>query len=125
MESLTKLTVKGRIPSKKNSRNIFVRGGKIINIPSTKYAAWHKESLEQLKDFSPLCWDKVPTIKLEFYAPDKRASDLTNKAESIMDLLVDKCIICDDNWWMVSKIILEFKGMDKINPRCEISIYHA
>lgn len=120
---LINLVIKGRIPSKKNSRNLFVRGGKLMNIPSKKYAEWHKDALNQLKDFAPLCWDKIPAIKLEFYAPDKRASDLTNKAESIMDLLVDKCIISDDNWWVVGRIILVFKGVDKTNPRCEITIH--
>jgi hypothetical protein len=117
-----KLVVRGRIPSKKNSRNIFVRGGRICNIPSTKYAAWHKAALEQLIDYSGSPITKC-TIELSFYAPDKRGTDLTNKAESIMDLLVDREIIEDDNWWIVDRVCLMFKGVDKRNPRCEVSIF--
>jgi hypothetical protein len=87
---MIKLVVSGRIPSKKNSRNIFVRGGRICNIPSSKYAAWHKSAIEQLAGYNLGTLDNIELIELSFYAPDKRGTDLTNKAESIMDLLVDR-----------------------------------
>ena len=65
---------------------------------------------------------KVKKVTLSFWAPDKRAADLTNKAESIMDLLVDRGILSDDNWHIIPNIELQFKGIDKINPRCYIYI---
>jgi hypothetical protein len=61
-------------------------------------------------------------ILITFYPPDRNAGDLTNKAESIMDLLVDMEILEDDNWFICSDIHLKFGGVDKQNPRAEIEI---
>jgi Holliday junction resolvase RusA-like endonuclease len=113
----------GRIPSKKNSRCLFVRGGRLVNIPSAKYAEWHKAALAQVSDVRKdnFLLSKI-TVEIDFFAPDKRASDLSNKAESIMDLLVDAGIIADDNWWVVDRLILNFRGVDKNNPGAIVSI---
>lgn len=116
------LIITGRIPSKKNSRCLFVRGGKLMNIPSAKYAAWHKESSKQIPAAAKQSLAKVFSIEIDFYAPDKRSADLTNKAESIMDLLVDNKVIEDDNWYVVDRVVLNFKGVDKLNPRAEVHI---
>lgn len=61
-------------------------------------------------------------IQIEFWMPDNRRADLTNKAESVMDLLVDLKIITDDSWQCVPSLTLQSKGIDKINPRAEIWI---
>jgi len=121
--NLNKIVIKGRIPSKKNSRCLFVRGGKLFNIPSKKYAEWHKEALNQLPEQEiEKSISKIELIALRFYAPDKRKTDLTNKAESILDLLVDAGILEDDNWFQIGKVFLYFEGVDRKNPRCEIEI---
>ena len=39
-----------------------------------------------------------------------------------MDLLVDAGVIEDDNWFIIPEISLKFGGIDRQNPRCEISI---
>lgn len=116
------LFISGRIPSKKNSRNIFVRGGRLMNIPSKKYADWHKLATAELLALRPRKYNKILSIELEFYAPDKRAADLTNKAESIMDLLVDNSIIPDDNWWVIGEVKLTFRGVSKEKPGCNVVI---
>ena len=116
-----RITVKGRIPSKKNMRNLFVRGGKLFNIPSKNYKKWHDEASKELPSMPP--FNKVSNIELRFFAPDKRSADLTNKAESILDLLVDNNILEDDNWFLLEKVVLYFMGVDRENPRCEISIF--
>jgi Holliday junction resolvase RusA-like endonuclease len=119
------LILTGRIPSKKNSRLTFLKYGKIINIPSKDYSAWHKNATEQLKgQVLPQTIEAASLIKLFFYAPDKRGSDLTNKAESVMDLLVDNKVLTDDNWWVVGHLSLIFGGVDKVNPRCEIFVHY-
>ena len=118
--NITHITVLGRTPSKKNSRIVFVRNGKICNIPSKAYAEWHKTAIEALP--SGLFLRDIKSVTLEFHVPDKRGADLTNKAESIMDLLVDKEILEDDNWFVVPKVIIEFKGIDRDNPRCEVYV---
>lgn len=115
-----KLIIKGRIPSKKNSKNIVVRGGKPLIISSKRYRKWEEEHLWLLKG-----QDNIETpvaCTLTFYAPDKRITDLSNKCESIMDLLVEARIIEDGNWFEVPKLNLVFAGVDRENPRCEVEL---
>jgi len=118
------LTLTGRIPSKKNSRNLFVCKGKnprIMNIPSNKYAEWHAEAKLQVeKQFYAL--DNIEEIQTEWYMPDNRRCDLTNKVESVLDLLVDCGMIPDDCWQVVPRIYLIARGVDKKNPRVNIWI---
>ena len=111
------ITIKGRIPSKKNSR-INTRSG--MSFPSSKYTAWHKDASLQL-----IGVNKIPSgsfISLHFYMPDNRRTDLSNKAESIMDCLVDNEIIEDDCWQIVPILALKGCGIDKENPRVEIFV---
>lgn len=61
-------------------------------------------------------------VILTFYPSNNRRCDLTNKAESIMDLLVDTGVLTDDNWHLVKSLRLEMGGVDKVNPRVEIVI---
>lgn len=116
------IEIKGRIPSKKNSR-ITVRSTG-MSFPSKKYTEWHKDAMNQLKEqMVPKTKAKmVEMIALTFYAPDNRAADLTNKTESIMDLLVDYGLIEDDNWFVCPDIMISFGGVDKENPRVVITI---
>lgn len=115
-----KIILKGRVPSKKNSRQIVFGGNRPYSIPSKEYRFWHEEQSYLLpKVKKPL---KLQCIELFFYAPDKRKADLSNKTESVMDLLVDNKIIEDDNWFEVASLNLRFKGVDKDNPRVEINI---
>ena len=117
------LVLPGRVPSKKNSRNAFLKRGRIFNIPSKQYREWHKITSEFIPDEYKEQLSEVDKIVLQFWAPDRRAADLTNKAESIMDLLVDNKVIADDNWYVVNRVEIEFKGVDKESPRCQIDIY--
>lgn len=111
------IVIKGRIPSKKNSR-ITTRSGR--SFPSKKYTEWHKGASKQLIGTKP--FPIVKKIRIVFHMPDNRNADLTNKAESVMDLLVDNGIIIDDNWKVVGWLELVCAGVDKENPRAEIYI---
>jgi len=117
----TTLVLFGRIPSKKNGKIMICRGSRPILISTPAYSAWREEQLWKLKG------KKVPSIitelRLSFYAPDARRTDLTNKAESVMDLLVDARLIEDDNWTVIPKLVLEYIEIDRKNPRCVISFY--
>ncbi len=94
-----KIIIYGNTPSKKNSKIISCRGNRPCLFPSSKYT------------------DK---ITLTFYAGDNRKFDLTNKAESIMDTLVDAGLIEDDNYSIISELCLKFGGVEKNQARCEI-----
>ncbi len=109
------LTIRGRIPSKKNSR-INTRSGR--SFPSSKYTEWHKDASLQIKSASS---QTQKGFALTFYMPDNRRTDLTNKAESVMDLLVDNGLIDDDCWQVTGDVNLSCGGIDKENPRVEIS----
>ena len=93
------------------------RGKFPILLPSSKYTAWHKDAMIGLTGMKPI---KSKKITLTFFAGDNRKFDLSNKAESIMDLLVDCELIEDDNYSVVSELYLKFGGVEKGNARCEI-----
>lgn len=109
------LTIRGRIPSKKNSR-INTRSGR--SFPSSKYTLWHKDASSQIQNASK---QTKKGFVLTFYMPDDRRCDLTNKAESVMDLLVDNEVIEDDAWQKTGDVYLKSAGIDRENPRVEIS----
>ena len=112
-----KIIIYGNTPSKKNSKIISCRGNRPCLFPSYKYTEWHKDAIKQLGGKLPI---KVKELTLTFYAPDNRKFDLTNKAESIMDTLVDAGLLEDDNYSVVSKLTLVFGGVEKDQARCEI-----
>ncbi len=99
------------------------RGGRAIHIPSNKYREWHRNASSQLASIlRPANQPERTRIHIKLFAPDNRKGDLTNKAESIMDLLVDNQFLVDDNWFAVPQVTLEFGGVDKQNPRAEVTI---
>jgi len=95
-----------------------------MNIPSNDYLKWHKKtSLEILNQMKEVLFD-VKEVKIDFYMPDNRRCDLTNKAESLLDLLVDVEILADDSWQCVPEIKLTCKGVDKKNPGARVWIVY-
>lgn len=105
----------GSTPSKKNSKIMVCRGKFPMLLPSARYTEWHKDALTQLIGMRPII---SKSLQLTFYAGDNRKFDLSNKCESIMDLLVDAGIIEDDNYSVISDLHLKFGGVDKGNARC-------
>lgn len=112
-----KIVIYGSTPSKKNSKIMVCRGKFPILLPSNKYTEWHKDALQQLIGSKPI---HSPKLTLTFYAGDNRKYDLSNKTESIMDLLVDAGLIQDDNYSVISDLHLKFGGVERGQARCEI-----
>ena len=112
-----KITIYGSTPSKKNSKIISCRGNRPCLFPSSKYTEWHKDALKQLGGKLPI---ESTKLTLTFFAGDNRKFDLTNKAESIMDTLVDAGLIADDNYSVINELTLKFGGVEKDGARCEI-----
>lgn len=110
--------IHGRVPSKKNSKIMVCRGKFPMLLPSVRYKEWHVDASLQLKRHKKIHSD---SLTLTFFFPDNRRSDLTNKAESVMDLLVDNHLIEDDSWEHVKKLTLVFGGVEKKRPGVEIS----
>ena len=117
------IKLKGNVPSKKNSKRRVQRGAHVFMIPSEAHEKWHKIQMAELQKprlFVPIA--RISECCLTFFHGDRRKNDLSNKAESVMDLLVDAGILEDDNWFVVPRLSLEFGGVDKENPRVVIRI---
>ena len=54
--------------------------------------------------------------------PDARKTDLSNKVESINDLLVKYGLFVDDNREIIKEMYIRCEGIDRDNPRVVISI---
>lgn len=120
MQMNVSFAIKGRIPSKKNSRMIIMGKTRPFSIPSTAYKKWHKGASFQVSEVKKC--EAIQEISILIYFPDNRKADLTNKAESIMDLLVDNKVIPDDCWQEIPVINLISRGIDRENPRAEVII---
>lgn len=113
--------IEGNVPSKKNSRQIFAKGSRLINIPSKRYKEWHDESMKMLEGFGSL---KPPyEIILVFWMKDNRRCDLDNKMASVLDLLQDAEIIEDDCWQKLRSIKARVGGISKDCPRVKVEIH--
>ena len=121
------LTLLGRIPAKKNSRKMCrnARTGKRFTVPSDRYTEWHDNAKGQLFVQYHKKILEVQEIQMDFYMPDNIRKDLTNTAESVMDLLVDCEILEDDSWQHIPRIFLDARGIDKQNPRVDIWIKYG
>jgi len=110
----------GLIPSKKNSRVTVKATGR--SFPSKKYAAWHKAAgtalVSQARPSVPIT-SCVIDIQLRFGTLG--VADMTNKVESLMDLLVDLYILQDDNWKVVPDMRLR-ACLDRDNPGATVTI---
>ena len=117
----TTFILPGNVPSKKNSRQVFVKHGRIINIPSKRYKAWHDDCMNLLNGFGNL----IPPyeIILVFWMPNNRKCDLDNKMASVLDLLQDCGIIEDDCWQKLTSIKARVGGISKDSPRVKVEIH--
>lgn len=99
------------------------RGNRRFMVPSEAHEAWHMEQMLALRrQCTSVTIEKVKACIITFYFPDNRKADLSNKAESIMDLLVNAGVLSDDAWQMVPRLDLRAGGIDKEKPRVHITL---
>ncbi len=115
---ITSITIRGRIPSKKNRYRI---AGKRL-ISDEVFLEWKQEVGIQLLKYKGLNIQNISEIQMDFYFPDNKRTDLDNKSSSVLDILVDMGIIEDDRWQITGRIMLYPMGIAKKNPRVEIFI---
>jgi len=126
-----KLQIFGRIPSLKNQKHSMclpIKGSKLskyrsIVFVSATYRTWEKEQLEYLaqnyKVETPI---ERCSIVATLFRPDARKTDLINKMEGPLDLLVNAGILSDDNCEVVTSLTMVNGSIDRENPRLEIEI---
>ena len=106
---MPKLWISGRIPSKKNSKQIIQGRGKSRPrlISSSDYLLWEKQAILEIK----VAWEhktiyKCESITYDFYFPDKRVRDLSNTIEGVNDALVSAKVLLDDKWQVTGSITM-------------------
>lgn len=117
----TTFFIEGQVAPKKNERQVFVKNGRLINIPSKRYKKWHDQAMWQLKGikkFNPLY-----EIVMTFWFKDKRRRDLDNVQSSVLDLLQDAGVIEDDDAKLLTKITAIYGGVSKEAPRVKVEIH--
>lgn len=119
-----KITLPGIIPSKKNNQMILkTKTGRRFIAPSKAYKEWHRAALIQIRlqnpQFKTLTFVRKMTITVFF--TDRRKQDTINKAEGVLDTLVDAGIIEDDNYIVLPDILL-IGRYRKGEPGVEIEI---
>ena len=125
---MVKITLTGDVPSKKNKFRVVTnkKTGKPFILSSVTNGEWYNRAMSHLlENCSKLAFpdDNKLILEMKFYSETARAADLDNKATTVLDLLQEARIIENDNWNIVTKLILEYGGKDKENPRCEITIH--
>jgi len=113
-----------RIPSKKNSKRIIVRGKRGLLLPSEKYIEWENSIIKRLLFTArkmKLWWNLH--FMYHFHFPDNRKTDMSNKIESINDMLVKAWYIEDDNATIISRITSLYWWVDKDRAWCVVEIF--
>lgn len=108
-------------PSKKNGRSTSKSTGR--SFPSGRYARFTRLYSQALRAIAPKQTPGRCSVKIISVGTSKVAFDLSNKAESIMDLLVDSGVISDDNWKSVPSLKLErIEDEDPFSTRGECTV---
>lgn len=114
-----KITIKGIIPSKKNSKRIVGWGKKARLITDPKIQKWSNDVQKSLIGLPKI----LGPVKLEvvIHNPDLRKRDLDNQLCTINDIIKD-ILIEEDDGKVLQDIHIRWGGVDKENPRAEIII---
>lgn len=122
--SYLKITIKGDTPSKKNENKVTCSGKFPRTYKSKRYRDWYQQVSEAFKmpRGHDLPLKTTHSTTLSFWGANKRKWDLTNRAESIMDFLVDMGVLEDDNYEVCPCVQMVYMGVSRTNPRCEVEI---
>src|SRR5579872_2713280 len=83
------IEILGRPVSKKNSKQVFYKNGKMIVIPSKAYVTFKKDAGKQLLQYQRQLLKGKLFIRYVFYQKGKLRQDFDNAIGSINDILQD------------------------------------
>lgn len=106
---MIRFKLEGETPAKKNSKQVFAKGGKVIVTTSQRYKEWYTIATKQIQEQKKLYKDCLPLtgnlyVTINFYHADNRRRDSDNGLSSVLDLLVEQGILVDDRWQIVRKL---------------------
>lgn len=121
---MTRIVLPGRPITKKNSQRISInrRTGKRFVRPSKAYSEYEEICLWHLKAYRGKQYDSPVGLKVEYWMPNRRSwPDLIGLLQATSDILEKAGILADDKL-IVSYDGSRIVGVDKDNPRAEITI---
>lgn len=96
---------------------LYGGGSKQKRFPSKRYKEWIAKCPELHERIYG-----IVHIEYKFFWPDKRRRDGQNYMKATTDYLVNNGVIEDDNWEIVTSENWTHGGVDKENPRVEITL---
>jgi Holliday junction resolvase RusA-like endonuclease len=106
------------LPFPPSVNGLFGGGSQQKRFPSKQYKAW----LSGLPRLAPLNISNPCHIHYKFYWPDNRIRDGQSYFKATTDYLVKQKVIVDDNWKILASESWSHGGVDKQNPRVDITI---
>ena len=119
------MTIKFVIPldpiTKKNHGQIITVGGRPRMIPSKQYLQYEKDCAPFIPRLDkPI--DYPVTVSAHFYKSTRRAYDLINALQALLDILVKYGVLADDNMQIVFSVDGSRAGYSKEFPHTEVEI---
>nr|DAV01097.1 MAG TPA: Endodeoxyribonuclease RusA [Bacteriophage sp.] len=107
--------------TKKNHGQIIRVGGRPRMIPSKQYIQYDKDCAVFMPHL-PKPIDYPVTVSAQFFKSTRRAYDLVNALQALLDILVKYGVLADDNANVVFSVDGSRAGYDKAYPRTEVEI---
>lgn len=99
---------------------LYGGGSKQKRFPSKSYKVW-LGNCPVLKSRG----HKNIILCYKYFWPDNRQRDTENYVKAVSDYLVKQGVIEDDCWQCVESMHLTHGGIDRLNPRVEITIFKS
>ena len=92
---------------------------------SERYRDWKTAAGWELKRQRPRALACQVDIDLDLWRPDDRHRDIDGLIKAPVDLLVTHGVIVNDHWLHLRRVAATWRGLDRANPRVEITIREA
>lgn len=124
-------TYLGQVGSKKNNKVIainrrtgqpFVRMNDLAKAQEREMVAVFKDDFLIQRMRREWFEGRRIEVVVEIWNKDARKHDLDNQLSTILDALSKAQVIPDDSQMTVAKVTAEYKGIDREDPRAEITV---